>query len=110
MVAARRWLRPAPKVGRSGSSPEIERAGALKAIDGILEKSDGIMVARGDLGIEVPLERLALEQKQLIGRANAAGKFAIVATRSSSAWSTALVRPVPRRRTSRTRCSMGPMR
>jgi pyruvate kinase len=80
LVAARRWLdrRPGgPEVGLIG---KIERAEAVKGIEGILADADGIMVARGDLGIEVPLERLALEQKKLIASANAAGRFVIVAT------------------------------
>ncbi|MGD0257374.1 MAG: pyruvate kinase [Thermoplasmata archaeon] len=80
VVAARRWLDKQPEGKEVGIIAKIERAEALKGIDGILSDSDGIMVARGDLGIEVPLERLALEQKELIGRANAAGRFAIVAT------------------------------
>jgi pyruvate kinase len=80
LVAARRWLDKQPEGVEVGLIAKIERAEALKAIDGILQDSDGIMVARGDLGIEVPLERLALEQKDLIGRANAAGRFVIVAT------------------------------
>ncbi len=66
--------------GRVGVIAKIERAQALEAIDGILEESEGIMVARGDLGIEVPLERLALVQKSLIRRANARGRLVIVAT------------------------------
>jgi pyruvate kinase len=80
VAAARRWLNKHPEGKEVGLIAKVERAEALKAIDGILADSDGIMVARGDLGIEVPLERLPLEQKQLIGRANAAGRFAIVAT------------------------------
>jgi pyruvate kinase len=59
---------------------KIERAEALGRIDEILVESDAIMVARGDLGIEVPLERLALEQKTLVAKANSAGKPVIVAT------------------------------
>ena len=59
---------------------KIERAEALGRIESILEEADGIMVARGDLGIEVPLERLALEQKRLVSKANAVGKPVIVAT------------------------------
>lgn len=69
------------KGGRSvGVIAKIERAEALGHLDGILAAADGIMVARGDLGIEVPLERLALEQKRMLAKANAAGRFAIVAT------------------------------
>lgn len=59
---------------------KIERAGALDHIDEILQAADGIMVARGDLGVETPLERIALVQKQLISRANVLGKPVITAT------------------------------
>ncbi len=59
---------------------KIERAGALAHYDAILQASDGIMVARGDLGVEVPIERIAIIQKDLIARANLAGKPIITAT------------------------------
>jgi pyruvate kinase len=59
---------------------KIERAGALQHIDEILKASDGIMVARGDLGVEVPIQEIALIQKHLIARANLAGKPVITAT------------------------------
>jgi pyruvate kinase len=59
---------------------KIERAGALKRIDEILKSADGIMVARGDLGVETPLESIALVQKKLIERANLFGKPVITAT------------------------------
>ena len=67
-------------VGPVGIVAKIERAAALDSIEGILRESDGIMVARGDLGIEVPLERLALEQKRLVTLGQRAGKQTIVAT------------------------------
>jgi len=80
VLAARRWLDGRPGGRSVGIIAKIERAEALGTIERILRVADGIMVARGDLGIEVPLERLALEQKTLVRKANAAGRFSIVAT------------------------------
>ncbi len=59
---------------------KIERAGALQHIDEILKAADGIMVARGDLGVEVPIQEIAMTQKHLIARAKLAGKPVITAT------------------------------
>jgi pyruvate kinase len=59
---------------------KIERAGALAHVNEILKAADGIMIARGDLGVETPLERMAVVQKQLISRANLLGKPVITAT------------------------------
>jgi pyruvate kinase len=59
---------------------KIERADALAHFDEVLTAADGIMVARGDLGVEVPIEEIAYTQKQLIAKANLAGKPAITAT------------------------------
>lgn len=59
---------------------KIERATALSVIDEIIQEADGIMIARGDLGIECPLEDLPIIQKNLIRHAHWHNKPAIVAT------------------------------
>lgn len=59
---------------------KIERSGALDHIDDILQAADGIMVARGDLGVEIPIAQIAIVQKQLIWKANRLGKPVITAT------------------------------
>lgn len=59
---------------------KIERSDALEHFAEILNATDGIMVARGDLGVEVPIEQMAILQKQLIAKANLAGKPVITAT------------------------------
>lgn len=59
---------------------KIERQVAVDNVRSILEAADGLMVARGDLGVELPLERLPLVQKNLILQALQVGKFAITAT------------------------------
>jgi len=59
---------------------KIERAAALANLDEILGTADGIMVARGDLGVELPLERLPAVQMDILRRANAAGVLTVTAT------------------------------
>jgi pyruvate kinase len=59
---------------------KIEKPEAVKNIREILEVTDGVMVARGDLGVELPAERVPLIQKQIIDKANKSEKLAITAT------------------------------
>ncbi|MCU0593567.1 MAG: pyruvate kinase, partial [Desulfobacterales bacterium] len=59
---------------------KIERKGALDRIEDIIDAADGIMVARGDLGVEIPIEEMAVVQKRLMRLANRRGKPVITAT------------------------------
>jgi len=59
---------------------KIERSRALERLDEILGASDGLMIARGDLGVEVPIERIAVVQKDIMRRANRRAKPVITAT------------------------------
>lgn len=67
--------RPLPKI-----ISKIESASALKNFDAILAESDGIMVARGDLGVEIPIQQVTNAQKEMVAACNAVGKPVIVAT------------------------------
>ena len=59
---------------------KIESRMRIENLDDIIDVSDGIMVARGDLGVEVPMEELPILQKEIIRKCRERGKFAIVAT------------------------------
>jgi len=67
----------------TGATPiiaKIESVQAVENLDEIIAEADGIMVARGDLGVEYPLEKLPTVQKTIIKKCNAANKFVVVAT------------------------------
>jgi pyruvate kinase len=66
--------------GRAGVLAKIEKPKALSSLHGILELADALMVARGDLGVEMPLERVPGLQKQITRAARKAGKPVVVAT------------------------------
>jgi pyruvate kinase len=66
--------------GRAAIMSKIEKPAAVKAYDAILQVSDGIMVARGDLGVELPVTSVPPIQKRLVRGARAAAKPVIVAT------------------------------
>jgi pyruvate kinase len=66
--------------GRSLVVAKIEKARALGVIEEILNETDGVMVARGDLGVELPFERVPMAQKRIIQLANFYGRPVITAT------------------------------
>ena len=73
---------------------KLERGEGVDNIDSILPEVDGIMVARGDLGVEIPMERVPIVQKQLVAKSSEAGKVSVIATQML--WSM-VVAPVPTR-------------
>ena len=68
----------------SGHAPfviaKLERSRALDNLEAILDAADGVMVARGDLGVEIPIEQIAIAQKHILRQANLRGKPVITAT------------------------------
>ena len=59
---------------------KLERGEGVDNIDAILQGVDGVMVARGDLGVEIPMERVPIVQKEVVKRANDAAKVSVIAT------------------------------
>jgi len=59
---------------------KVESRQAILNIDEIIDAADGIMIARGDMGVAIPIYEVPIVQKQIIRKCNAAGKFAITAT------------------------------
>lgn len=80
--------------GRAGVLAKIEKPKALEQLDAIIELSDALMVARGDLGVELPPEAVPGRQKQIIRAARSAGKPVVVATQMLESM---LQSPVPTR-------------
>ena len=78
VIAARKIIEDAG--GDALIISKIESHKGIENIDDIIDVSDGIMVARGDLGVEVAMERLPMLQKEIIKKCREKGKFAIVAT------------------------------
>ncbi len=69
------------RLGRpSGLVAKIETKLALENLDGILARADAVMIARGDLSLEIPFERVPIEQKRIVQAAIRAGRPAITAT------------------------------
>ncbi|CAK0851000.1 unnamed protein product [Prorocentrum cordatum] len=83
-----------PKEKRPKICPKIEKPQAFTNIEGIIEKSQALMVARGDLGVELGLNRVPFAQKLLIQRAKQAGLFVITATQMVESM---IEQPVPTR-------------
>ena len=69
-----------PRLPRCGIVAKIENRQAIENIDGIIEAADGIMIARGDMGVAIPIHEVPIIQKHIIKKCNAAGKFVITAT------------------------------
>ena len=80
--------------GRAGVMSKIEKPAAIATLEGIVELSDAVMVARGDLGVEMPLESVPGKQKQIIRAARKAGKPVVVATQMLESM---ITNPVPTR-------------
>ena len=80
--------------GRAALMAKIEKPSAIEELDEIIDLSDGIMVARGDLGVELPVEKVPVLQKKITRKSRLAGKPVVIATQMLESMITA---PVPTR-------------
>ncbi|HEY9163557.1 MAG TPA: pyruvate kinase, partial [Magnetovibrio sp.] len=80
--------------GRAGVMAKLEKPSAIEHLHGIVELADAIMVARGDLGVELPPEDVPVQQKRIINACRIAGKPVVVATQMLESMITA---PTPTR-------------
>ena len=69
-----------PHLPRCQIVAKVESRQAIRNIDAIIDVADGIMIARGDMGVALPIYEVPIIQKQIIRKCNAAGKFVITAT------------------------------
>ncbi|PKB63914.1 MAG: pyruvate kinase [SAR202 cluster bacterium Io17-Chloro-G2] len=73
---------------------KLERGEGIDNIDSILAEADGVMVARGDMGVEIPTERVPIVQKEVVAKANEAAKISAIATQMLASMVTS---PIPTR-------------
>ena len=79
--APKTWTKRANSTrGRAGIMTKLEKPSAVEALDAIVDKSDAVMVARGDLGVELPAEKVPGIQRRVVRACRRAGKPVIVAT------------------------------
>jgi pyruvate kinase len=80
--------------GRAGILAKLEKPAAIQALDGIVALTDAVMVARGDLGVEMPPEDVPVLQRRIIAACRSAGKPVVVATQMLDSM---VERPIPTR-------------
>ncbi|MDF7007970.1 pyruvate kinase, partial [Escherichia coli] len=80
--------------GRASIVAKLEKPAAIQSLEAIIDEADAVMVARGDLGVEMPAEQVPSIQKQIVRVCRKAGKPVIVATQMLESMITA---PVPTR-------------